>query len=90
MELFGFDPELPLAKDMKARGVKAIVMEVRFSQVRSLVSIHVLCVDFVRPEFPVRSAVLPRNLSSVRPISVVVVDCMAYIIPVSRSGSCHS
>lgn len=33
VELFGFDPELPLAKDMEARGVKAIVMEVRFSQV---------------------------------------------------------
>lgn len=33
VELFGFDPELPLAKDMQAKGVKAIVMEVRFSQV---------------------------------------------------------
>lgn len=78
VELFGFDPELPLAKDMKARGVKAIVMEVRFSQVRGSVGSFAICVDFVRPEFPVRSAILPRDFSSVRPVSVAMVDCMSY------------
>lgn len=36
VELFGFDPELPLAKDMEEKGVKAIVMEVRFSQVAAM------------------------------------------------------
>lgn len=82
MELFGFDPELPLAKDMEAKGVKAIVMEVRFSQVGFL--LRACFVQFISPcepelilarlctELPVRATVLPCDISSVRFAPVLV------------------